>query len=103
RRIFGCKCVQTFGKRDFRFCDLKLYLRNDEGVAMKFVGIRRVENAGQILKWKYIKSKLEVYGEVNYEKNRGKDEKDDFNNCSSCFLYCINIWWNNDIWKIPNE
>lgn len=26
---------------------------------MKFVGIRRVENAGQILKWKYIKSKLE--------------------------------------------
>lgn len=19
------------------------------------------------------------------------------------FLYCINIWWNNDIWKIPNE
>lgn len=38
---------------------------------MKFVGIRRVENAGQILKWKYIKSKLEVYGEVNYEKNRG--------------------------------
>lgn len=56
---------------------MKLYLRNDEGVAMKFVGIRRVENAGQILKWKYIKSKLEVYGEVNYEKNRGKDEKDD--------------------------
>ena len=38
---------------------MKLYLRNDEGVAMKFVGIRRVENAGQILKWKYIKSKLE--------------------------------------------
>ena len=39
---------------------MKLYLRNDGGVAMKFVGIRRVENAGQILKWKYIKSKLEL-------------------------------------------
>ena len=26
---------------------------------MKFVGIRRVENAGQILKWKYIKSEFE--------------------------------------------
>lgn len=32
---------------------------------MKFVGIRRVENAGQILKWKYIKSKLEFVGLVN--------------------------------------
>ena len=31
---------------------------------MKFVGIRRVENAGQILKWKYIKSKLEFGGEI---------------------------------------
>ena len=38
---------------------LSQYSKLDEGVAMKFVGIRRVENAGQILKWKYIKSKLE--------------------------------------------
>ena len=40
---------------------------------------------------------------VNYEKNRGQDKKDDFKNCSSCFLSHINIWWNNDIWKIPDE
>lgn len=48
---------------------MKLYLRNDEGVAMKFVGIRRVENAGQILKWKYIKSEFEfvaLYIMVDY-------------------------------------
>ena len=44
---------------------MKLYLRNDEGVAMKFVGIRRVENAGQILKWKYIKSEFEFVALYN--------------------------------------
>ena len=33
---------------------------------MKFVGIRRVENAGQILKWKYIKSKFEVLCSFDY-------------------------------------
>ena len=48
---------------------MKLYLRNDGGVAMKFVGIRRVENAGQILKWKYIKSKFEVVGELRAGHN----------------------------------
>ena len=47
---------------------MKLYLRNDEGVAMKFVGIRRVENAGQILKWKYIKSKFEFVCEKPINK-----------------------------------
>ena len=41
RRIFVCKCVQTFGKRDFRFCDLEFAYDQRTGYNVRIIKERR--------------------------------------------------------------